>query len=253
MRRWLGLAALVLLAVCLVGALAGCERRKVALPQEPPGTPATGAIVPPIAPPVVETPVGEAPVAAPPAAAPAEAPPPVTRPPPAPLPKSRFSRKYDEPIERAAKRWLPAVPWRLWKAQLYQESRLDPNARSPVGAEGIAQFMPYTWAEISRQMGLGAVPATSAAHAIDAGAFYMANLRAGWKAPRPEADRHNLAMASYNAGMGNILRSQKACGDPPGYEAIMACLHMVTGQHAAETRGYAPSIRRWHQLMEAEP
>lgn len=247
---------LLVMAILLLALLAGCDKpRKAALPQEG-ETPVAVAPPPSLPPSIVPQPVP------PPLTAPApvpSSPPPLAvvlkadgRPKPTPS-VSRFSRKYDVAIERAARRWLPTVPWRLWKAQLYQESRLDPLARSPVGAEGIAQFMPYTWAEISKQMGLGAIPATSASHAIDAGAFYMANLRAAWKAPRPEEDRHNLAMAAYNAGMGNLLRSQKACGDPPGYEPIMECLHLVTGRHAAETRGYAPSIRKWHKLMEIEP
>jgi len=165
---------------------------------------------------------------------------------------SVFPRQYDRAIEQAAGLYLPAVPWRLWKAQLYQESRLNPAARSPVGAEGLAQFMPGTWAEVTRAMGWGLVDRRMAEPAIQAGAYYMARLRKGWSAPRPERDRHNLAMASYNAGLGNILAAQKACGDPPLYERIMACLGRVTGKHAAETLGYAPAIRRWHVAMEAE-
>ena len=35
-------------------------------------------------------------------------------------------------------------------AQLYQESGFDANAVSPVGAQGIAQFMPATWAAHGR-------------------------------------------------------------------------------------------------------
>lgn len=71
----------------------------------------------------------------------------------------------------------------------------------------------------------------------------MASLRMIWRSPRPEWDRHNLAMASYNSGAGNIIKAQKACGNPPGYEAIMACLPQITGRYARETQGYAPRIR----------
>ncbi len=162
-----------------------------------------------------------------------------------------FPRQYDRQIEQAASRYLPGLPWRLWKAQLYQESRLDPNARSPAGAEGLAQFMPATWREITKAMELGLVDRRMAAPSIEAGAYYMARLRGQWKSERPEADRHNLAMASYNAGIGHILAAQRLCGDARLYEPIMACLGQVTGRHAAETRGYAPAIRRWHAAMEA--
>lgn len=143
------------------------------------------------------------------------------------------------------------MPWRLLKAQYYQESRLRPEARSPAGAEGIAQFMPATWTEVSRAMGRELVDRRLAAPSIEAGAFYMARLRRSWSSPRPWQDRHRLALASYNAGIGHILAAQRACGEPPLYEPIMACLPAITGRHAAETLGYAPSIWRWWNAMEA--
>jgi len=163
-----------------------------------------------------------------------------------------FPRQYDRQIEQAAKTWLPGVPWKLWKAQLYQESRLDPNARSPVGAEGLAQFMPATWREVTAAMGMqvASVDRRTADASIQAGAYYMARLRRNWSSPRPEIDRHDLAMASYNAGLGHILSAQRECGMAVLYPQIMACLPQITGHHANETLGYAPAIRRWHMLME---
>lgn len=161
-----------------------------------------------------------------------------------------FPTRYDREIRAAAERWMPGVPWLLWKSQLYQESRLDPNARSPAGAEGLAQFMPATWAEITKAMGLGAVDRRMAEPSIEAGAYYMRRLRLNWSSPRPERDRHDLAMASYNAGIGHILAAQRACGGALLYEPIMACLPQITGRHAQETLGYAPRIRRWHAMME---
>ena len=160
-----------------------------------------------------------------------------------------FPATYDKPIKAAAERWMPGVDWRLWKAQLFQESRLDPNARSPAGAEGLAQFMPATAREIWPLLGYGLVDRRLAEPSIEAGAFYMARLRRNWTAARPEADRHDLAMASYNAGLGHILAAQRACGGPPLYPDIVACLPQITGSHARETLGYAPAIRRWHRLM----
>ncbi|MGE0154818.1 MAG: transglycosylase SLT domain-containing protein [Reyranellaceae bacterium] len=161
------------------------------------------------------------------------------------------SNKYDRQIQRAASTWLPGVPWKMWKAQLYQESRLEPDAVSPVGAAGIAQFMPGTWDQVTRELRWGVVDRRLAGPSIEAGAYYMAKLRRAWTAQRSDDDRLKLAQASYNAGMGNILRSQSRCGNPAPYEAIMACLHLVTGRHAAETRHYVPAIWRWWALLEA--
>jgi soluble lytic murein transglycosylase-like protein len=139
----------------------------------------------------------------------------------------------------------------LWKGQLYQESRLDPDARSPAGAEGLAQFMPATWREITAAMGLGVVDRRMAEPSIEAGAYYMAQLRRQWSSPRPEEDRHNLAMASYNAGLGNLLKAQRACAGALLYADIIICLPQITGRYAQETIGYVPAIRRWHAMMEA--
>lgn len=159
--------------------------------------------------------------------------------------------KYDWQIKKASRHYLPAVPWQLYKAQLIQESSLNTNAISPVGAEGIAQFMPGTWSDVSRELGLAGSP-TDAELAIPAGAYYMAKLRNIWKWPRPEEDRHNLALACYNAGCGNILKAQKLCGNPSRYEPIMECLPQVTGKHAPETLGYAPRIQRIYKRLVYE-
>lgn len=156
--------------------------------------------------------------------------------------------RYDLQIRGAARDWLPMVDWRLYKAQLIQESQLKPGAVSPVGARGLAQFMPPTWREWQAFSGTRLGPHDEG-QSIQAGAWYMAKQRQIWRSPRPEEDRHNLAMASYNGGAGNIIKAQKLCGGPPLYEAIMACLPQVTGRHAKETQGYAPAIRRIYKRL----
>jgi len=45
---------------------------------------------------------------------------------------------YDEIIIAAVKKWLPEdYDWRLFKAQLFQESSLNQFAVSPAGAVGL--------------------------------------------------------------------------------------------------------------------
>ena len=166
-----------------------------------------------------------------------------------------FSRKWDFEIQKSAKRWWPDLPyWKLWKAQLYQESRLDPNAVSPVGARGLAQFMPGTWDEVAGQLDFDA---GNTAHdpdlAIEAGAYYMAKLRHTWRRDRTALERNELAQASYNAGTGSILKAQRACGDAKLWVDINPCLVSITGpKFSHETRTYVERISRWWREMEVE-
>ena len=112
------------------------------------------------------------------------------------------------------------------------------------GARGIAQFMPKTWDEISSRMGF---PSNSTPfgtyHAIPACCYYMRELYDRWTAPRPEADRYALALASYNAGFGNLIKAQKLAGGVNEYHKIIAQLHRVTGdENATETTDYTKKI-----------
>lgn len=169
-----------------------------------------------------------------------------------PAAASVFSDRYDRAIASAVATWWPDYPHpTAWKAQLWQESRLDPAAVSPAGARGLAQFMPGTWRDVRAQMRLAPAASPHDVLAIEAGAFYMAKLRRGWSAPRPQDGRHVLAQASYNAGMGNILAAQEACGGARDWPEIAPCLPAVTGRHAAETIGYVRQIAKWRAMMEA--
>ena len=138
---------------------------------------------------------------------------------------------------------MPGVDWRILKAQCWQESRFKTEAVSPVGAMGLCQFMPGTWDQVSEQLRF---PSGASAFApklsIEAAAFYMGRLRAQWSAPRPEQDRHSLALASYNGGLGNILVAQTLCGGANLYPRIITCLPDVTGRHSRETIGYVEAF-----------
>jgi Transglycosylase SLT domain/D-alanyl-D-alanine carboxypeptidase len=99
--------------------------------------------------------------------------------------------RFHDPIARAALRWN--VPMNLLAAQLYAESNFNPFARSPAGAQGIAQFMPDT----ARAYGLKDPfdPVAS----IDAQAHLIHDLLA-------QLGSVSLALAAYNAGPGAVKR-----------------------------------------------
>ncbi len=143
---------------------------------------------------------------------------------------------------------MPEIDWLLWKAQIKQESGFNCNATSPVGAQGCAQIMPSTMRDISRLSGIVG-SAYDPEIGINAGAFYMAKQRAIFKSPRPDFERHNLAMASYNAGAGNIIKAQKLAGNPIDWQPVADKLPLVTGKHAKETTDYVVKIRAYHRAF----
>jgi soluble lytic murein transglycosylase-like protein len=104
--------------------------------------------------------------------------------------------RFAPAIARAAQRW--SVSGALLAAQLYAESHFNPFARSPAGAQGIAQFMPATAARY------GLADPFDSERAIDAQAHLMRDLlRAFASVP--------LALAAYNAGPTRV----RACGCVP--------------------------------------
>ena len=113
-------------------------------------------------------------------------------------------------IVRAAQRW--GVSAHLLAAQLYAESNFNPFARSPAGAEGIAQFMPGTAAA----MGL-ADPFDPGA-AINAQARLMRDLLGRFGSVP-------LALAAYNAGPGAVA----GCGCIPPFSETRAYVARILG------------------------
>ena len=97
------------------------------------------------------------------------------------------------------------VDWLLMAAQGYQESRLDQNAKSPVGAIGVMQVMPAT----GKDMNVGDITETEAN--INAGIKYMRWMIDHYygKEPMTNLDKALFAFASYNAGAGRISRLRK--------------------------------------------
>lgn len=88
------------------------------------------------------------------------------------------------------------LPPGLTQRIAYIESRYDPQARSPAGAEGIMQLEPSSFPSIDRFDPLAS---------IDAGAAYLGQLYQQFQA-------WPLAIAAYNAGPGNV---EKYGGVPP--------------------------------------
>jgi hypothetical protein len=115
----------------------------------------------------------------------------------------------------------------LLAAQLMAESNFNPNASSPAGAQGIAQFMPATAAAY------GLTDPFDPVASIEAQARLMAELLAQFGSVE-------LALAAYNAGPGAV----SACSCIPPYPETQAYVTRIMGllDGAGETFGAPPVL-----------
>ncbi|MFJ8335490.1 NlpC/P60 family protein [Streptomyces sp. NPDC094437] len=105
----------------------------------------------------------------------------------------------------------PALNPALLAAQLYQESGFNPQAKSPAAAQGIAQFIPGTWATHGIDGdGDGVKNVWDPADAIPSAASYDCQL-ASYVKDVPGNATENM-LASYNAGAYAVI---KYGGVPP--------------------------------------
>jgi murein DD-endopeptidase MepM/ murein hydrolase activator NlpD len=119
-----------------------------------------------------------------------------------------------EPLVLRAAQTCPGITAPLLAAQLDAESGWNPRATSPVGAHGLAQFMPATWAGAGLDGdGDGVRDPFNPADAIASQASFMCKLLAAVTADITlTGDRLDLVLAAYNAGLGAVQRYD---GVPP--------------------------------------
>ena len=108
---------------------------------------------------------------------------------------------YDEIIKPLAKE--NAMDWRLVVAQMYQESKFDPNAKSFAGARGLMQLMPRTAKE------LGFENLFEPENGIAAGVAYMHWLSKRFGEKLDFQERIYFALAAYNAGIGHVQDARR--------------------------------------------
>lgn len=148
--------------------------------------------------------------------------------------RRRDASRYDEYFRKYTKRWFGAgFDWRYFKAQGMAESELNPEARSYVGARGIMQLMPSTYAMIAtKRPELKRIDDPESN--IAAGILHDRYLWTRWQKSVDEGERHRFMFGSYNAGEGPIIRAVNAARVARLRDAEWASVEQV-----------APKIERW--------
>jgi len=139
--------------------------------------------------------------------------------------RNRISHKlprYSRFIKAAAHKH--GFDWHLIAAQIYQESRFNPRAKSRAGARGMMQILPRT------ARSLGVKDSYNAVENINAGVRYLKKLYDNYSSITG-FDRMMLTLAAYNAGRGHVedarrLAIQKGL-DPDSWNSLRKTLPLL--------------------------
>ncbi len=127
--------------------------------------------------------------------------------------------------------------WTMVHAIARQESQFDREAVSHAGARGMMQLMPGTAREVAGKLGLGydvSRLTRDTDYNIMLGSSYFQQMLNVWSGNYP------LAVASYNAGPGNVRSWIRANGDPrlPGADIV----RWIEDIPIYETRNYVQRV-----------
>ena len=134
---------------------------------------------------------------------------------------------------------LGSVPGSLWSVAhgiARQESSYDPYAISHAGARGIMQLMVPTAREQAGKLGVGFDSSrliTDPDYNVMIGSSYFRRMLNIWNGNVP------LAVASYNAGSGNVGKWVRRYGDPRGSVDVVSWIEAIPFE---ETRGYVQRV-----------
>lgn len=115
-------------------------------------------------------------------------------------------------VREAQFRFGVPAPVPVIAAQIHQESAWRADAKSPVGARGLMQFMPSTaeWA----QAWCGPADMLNAAWSIRCGVWYDRWLYERVRDAATECDRWHFTLSAYNGGLGWVQRRQQRSPKP---------------------------------------
>ncbi len=127
-----------------------------------------------------------------------------------------------------------------------QESEFDPNAKSTANARGLMQLLPSTAREVAKRTGLSYSPKmiTDPTTNLTLGSRYLGRRIADFNGS------YILAIASYNAGIGNVRKWVAANGAPP--QTTDGVIDWIESIPFAETRTYVMRVLENLQVYRAQ-
>ena len=131
---------------------------------------------------------------------------------------------------------VSASQWSLAHGISRQESSFNPYAVSHAGARGMMQLMPGTAREQAGKMGVGYDGTrlyTDPNYNVMLGSAYFQRMMNMWGGSVP------LAVASYNAGYGNVRKWINTYGDPRGQVDVLKWIEAIP---FVETKGYVQRV-----------
>jgi soluble lytic murein transglycosylase len=126
--------------------------------------------------------------------------------------------------------------WSLAHGITRQESSFDRAAVSFAGARGMMQLMPGTAREQASKLGVGYDGyrlTTDPAYNVMLGTAYFQRMLNIWDGNVP------LAVASYNAGSGNVSKWVRQYGDPRGRKDVLQWIEQIP---YSETKAYVQRV-----------
>jgi len=174
-----------------------------------------------------------------------------------------FTRQVKERLPALAPLFQEAAlltgwDWRLLVAVAYQESHLNPNARSPTGVRGIMMLTLNTMRELGYDSRLD--PQQS----IEGGARYLEQLRQRLPDRISEPDLTWFTLAAYNMGLGHLedarILTQRQGGNPDRWEDVEARLPLLEQPNyyrslkfgygrGNQARTYVDNIQQYYQFL----
>lgn len=165
------------------------------------------------------------------------------------------STRYDDYFRKYSKRYFgPGFAWRVFKAQAMAESGLDSTARSAVGARGLMQIMPSTFALLTARWSVLTSPEDAQSN-IAAGIEHDAYLWKLFGRIEPHPEHYRFMVGAYNAGEGTIQRAQRvahaANADDMTWLGVASVAQQVPRWRYRETLGYVDRIATYYRRLQA--